>query len=77
MCHIWIEITLGKNDQNVNILKNIDNDFADNDLLEEASIVLITENLLKPEIFVAVASKSAVIDTSCTKTVAGKQWKKI
>ena len=34
----------------------------------------MTEKIEKSEIFVAEASKSAVIDTACTKTVAGKQW---
>ena len=41
---------------------------------EEINIVLMTEKIEKSEIFVAKASKSAVIDTPCTKTVAGKQW---
>ena len=33
-----------KNNQNVNILEYSDNDSADNDMFEEANIVLITEN---------------------------------
>ena len=70
----WANKCPHKNDQNVNILEDSDNDSADNDLFEEANIILITENLLKSEIFVAEASKSTVIDTACTKTVAGEQW---
>ena len=35
---------------------------------------LMTEDLDKKEIFVVETSKSAVIDTACTKTVAGKKW---
>ena len=42
-------------------------------MFEEANILLITKNLSKSEIFVAEASKSAVIDTAFTKTVAGEQ----
>ena len=34
-----------KNDQNANIVDNSDNDLIDNDLFEEANIVLITEDL--------------------------------
>ena len=34
----------------------------------------MTEDLDKNEIFVAEASKSAVIDTACTKTVAVEKW---
>ena len=43
-------------------------------MLEEVNFVLITKNLSKSEIFVAEASRSAVINTACTKTVAGEQW---
>ena len=35
-------------------------------------IILITNDISKSEIFVVEASKSAVIDTAYTKTVAGK-----
>ena len=70
----WANKCPHKNDQNVNILEDSDNDSADNDLFKEANIILITENLLKSEIFVAEASKSTVIDTACTKKVAGEQW---
>ena len=44
------------------------NDSDDDDSSEEINIVY------KSEIFVAEASKSAVMDTACTKTVAGEKW---
>ena len=44
------------------------------DECEEVCIVLMTEDLDKNKIFVAEASKSALIDTACTKTVAGEKW---
>lgn len=56
---IWNEITRctgqypHKNDQNVNIVEDSDNDSPDNNLFEEANIVLIKENLPKSENFVA------------------------
>ena len=34
----------------------------------------MTEDIAKSEVFGAEASKSAVIDTACTKTVAGQIW---
>ena len=43
-------------------------------MFEEANIVLVTENLSKSKIFAVEASKWAVIDTVCTKTVEGEQW---
>ena len=70
----WANKYPNKNYQNVNILKDNGNNYADNDLFEEANIVLITENLSKSEIFVAEASESAFINTACTKTVASEQW---
>ena len=57
-----------RSEQNVNILED------DDDNLEEINIVLMTEKFSKTEIFVAKASKSAVIDTACTKTIAGEKW---
>ena len=51
-----------------------DSDDDDEDNSEEINIVLITEEDGKSEIFVAEASKSAVTDTACTKTVAGEKW---
>ena len=38
------------------------------------SETLITEDIDKAELFVAEASKSAVINTACTDTVAGDKW---
>ena len=70
----WANKCPHKNDQNVNILEDSDNDSANNDLFEEAIIVLITENLSKSEIFAIEVSKSAVIDTAYSKAVAGEQW---
>ena len=49
------------------------NDSDDDDSSGEINIVLITKEDDKSEIFVAEASKSAVIDTACTKTVAGEK----
>ena len=46
----------------------------DVDKCEKVNIVLMTEDLDKNEIFVDEASKSAVIDTASTKTVAGEKW---
>ena len=46
----------------------------DNELCEQVELVLMTEELDKHQIFVAEASKSAVLDTACTKTVAGVTW---
>ena len=63
-----------KNDQNVNILEDNDNDSASNDFFEEANIVFNTDNLSKSEIFLTEASKSAVFDAAFTKTVPGEQW---
>ena len=40
---------------------------------EEINIVLITEEIDKNEIFIAEASKLAVVDTACTKTVTGEE----
>ena len=42
--------------------------------MKEINTVLITEEDDKSEIFVAEASKSAVIDTTCTKAVADEIW---
>ena len=41
---------------------------------EEINIVLITGEINKNEVFVAEACKSAVVDSACTKTVAGEIW---
>ena len=50
------------------------NDNDDDDSSEEINIVLITEEDDISEIFVAEASKSVVIDTARTKTMAGEKW---
>ena len=65
----WVNKCPHRSEQNVNILED-----DDDDNLEEMNIVLMTEKLSKTEIFVAEASKSAVIDTACTKTIAGEKW---
>ena len=44
------------------------------DECEEVNTVLMTEDLDKNKIFVVEASKSAVINTTCTETVAGEKW---
>ena len=46
------------------------------DQVEEIELILMSEHQIldKQEIFVAEASKSAVIDTACTKTVGGEIW---
>lgn len=41
---------------------------------EKVNIVLIAEDIDKAEIFVVEASKSVVINTVCTKTIAGEKW---
>ena len=43
------------------------------DEFEEINVVLMTEEVDKNEIFVAEASKAAVVDTACTKTVTGEK----
>ena len=55
-----------------NIICGQDN--SDSDSVEEVHLVLFTENVDEQTIFVAEAAMSAVIDTACTKTVAGNQW---
>ena len=46
----------------------------DQENCEKVNIVFMTEDIAKSEVFGAEASKSAVIDTACTKTVAGQIW---
>ena len=65
----WANKCPHRSEQNVNILED-----DDDDNIEEINIVLMTEKLSKTEILVAEASKSAVIDTACTKTIAGEKW---
>ena len=52
---------------NINAVEDKDSE------VEECNFILMTENIINEEIFVLEASKSAVIDTACTKTVAGEQ----
>ena len=69
----WADICPRKNEKgSANFVDDDDDD--DDGSSEEISIVLIAEEDNKSEIFVAEASKSAVIDTACTKTVAGEKW---
>ena len=67
----WANKCPHRSEQNVNIL---DDDDDDDDNLEEINTVLMIEQLSETEIFVAEASKSTVIDTACTKTIAGEKW---
>lgn len=57
---------------------NINSSEQEEELCEEVELVLMSsatpQELDKQEIFVAEATKSAVIDTACTKTVAGEKW---
>ena len=41
---------------------------------EDVQIILTTGQAIKNEIFLTEMVSSAVIDTSCSRTVAGKQW---
>ena len=67
------KITLGtkkcphRSSQNINI---VEEDFE----TEECNIVSMTENISKQKSFAMEAVSSAVIDTACTKTVAGEHW---
>ena len=60
------------NNQSVDIIGEENFDLETDNEVEEANIVLITEEIDKNEIFVAEACKLAVIDTACTKTVVGE-----
>ena len=60
-------------------LKNSESSFItednDNDKqYEDVQIILMTGQAIKNEIFLTEMVSSAVIDTSCSRTVAGKQW---
>ena len=58
--------------ESVNISQENNSDSENTD--EEINIVLFTKNESNNEIFVAEALKLAVIDTACTKAVAGEDW---
>ena len=58
-----------KKSQQVNYID--DEDRRDSDDSEEVNI---TEEVSEHDIFIAEAATSAVVDTACTKTVAGESW---
>ena len=62
------------NYQSVNISEEVSWDTENESESEEINIVLITEEIEKNKIFIAEASKLAVVDTGCTKKVTGKEW---
>ena len=62
------------NYQSVNISEEVSWDTENESESEEISIVLITEEIDKNEIFIAEASKLAVVNTACTTTVTGEEW---
>ena len=49
-------------------------DEKDEGVEESANLVLIAEKIEKHEILVTETSKSAIVDTACSKTVAGLLW---
>ena len=62
------------NYQPVNISEEVSWDTENESESEEISIVLITEEIDENEIFIAEASKLAVVNTVCTTTVTGEEW---
>ena len=68
----WAKNCPHKNSQQLNYIDNEDG--RDSDDSEEVNIVLITEEVSEHDIFIAEAATSAVVDTACTKTVAGESW---
>ena len=64
----WANKCPHKYEQNVSVVEDQESD------TEEVNIILMTENISNEETLVLEASKSAEIDTACTKTVAGEQW---
>ena len=62
------------NYQSVNISQEVSSDTENESESEEINIVLMTKEIDKNETFIAEASKLAVVDTACTKTVAGEEW---
>ena len=63
----WANKRPHKYGQNINVAEDQELD------TEEVNIILMTENIANEEILVLEASKSAVIDTACTKIVQGEQ----
>ena len=51
-----------------------ENDGALNESDEDVKLVLLTDDAMGCAIFVAETEKPAVVDTACSKTVAGEQW---
>ena len=62
------------NFQSVNISEEVKWDTDNESESEEINIVFMTEEIDKNEIFIAEASRLVVVDTACTKTVAGEEW---
>ena len=62
------------NYQSVNISEEVSSDSENESESEQIKIVLVTEEIDKTAIFIAEASKLAVVDTTCTKTVTGEEW---
>lgn len=58
---------------NVQCTEEIVKHFTDDDKCEEVEITLAT-NLSSNAIFVVESSRSAILDTACTKTVCGEMW---
>ena len=64
----WANKCPHRNDQNnINVVEDMDPE------VEECNILMI-QNIAKEEIFVFEASKSAVVNKTCTKMIVGKQW---
>ena len=59
--------------QSANVIEN-DGQQANDNGYEECELVLLVKEPEKFQIFVAEATKSAVVDTACTKTVGGLHW---
>ena len=62
------------NYQSVNISDEVSWDTENESESEEINIVLLTEEIDKNKIFIAEASKLAVVDAACAKTVTGEEW---
>ena len=57
--------------------KSQDSDYEDSSCDEECEdveIVLLTDEVDEFQIFVTESAKSAVVDTACSRTVAGEIW---
>ena len=47
---------------------------SDEESVEDIKMVLLTDDTMDCTNFVAETEKCAVVDTACSKTVAGEQW---